>query len=579
MRPAAPTLGVRLHAVRRPFCAPGQQQRQQQQRQQRVRYLPKEKEPSSGDEEAAEAIRRREAKLPPLPADAAKAAAAAAAAAKDAAGAAAGTAGAAAASEGAPYAADFVRRRLLVFAGLVVGYTTFYLTRGSLTYSAPLLLADKSLGLTITDIGAMTSIFPVAYGASKFVSGVVASAVSSRLLLGVGLALTAAVNLAFGAAGALPVFVALWGLNGMLQGVGAPACASVLTRWFASKERGTYWGMWNVAHNLGGFLAPVIVGGCAKAFGWRWGMWAPGAIGLAVALFVLGAVRDRPTDLGFAPVDAEAKAAAKPAAASAAAVTEAAKPAAAAADAKADANGNGAGVMAALRGVLKLPAIWALAFTYFFVYVVRQGVTSWLVFYLMAEKGAADAGAAALTVSGLELGGLAGSTVAGLLSDRAIRRAAARGDAAGGAVGHRIKVVMAYTVAMTGMLAALQAVPAGAGALQWLVIAGLGFTIYGPQMLIGLSGAELVAPAAVGASQGVLGWIAYLGAANAGIPLAHVVKTHGWGGFFAALLAASAAATLLLATVANAPSYQQRREREAAERGGGGGGGGGMALA
>lgn len=46
-------------------------------------------------------------------------------------------------------------------------YTTFYLTRGSLTYSAPLLLADKSLGLTITDIGAMTSIFPMAYGVSK----------------------------------------------------------------------------------------------------------------------------------------------------------------------------------------------------------------------------------------------------------------------------------------------------------------------------------------------------------------------------------------------------------------------------
>ena len=118
-------------------------------------------------------------------------------------------------------------------------YTTFYLTRGSLTYSAPLLLADKSLGLSLTDIGAMTSIFPLAYGVSKFVSGVVASTVSSRMLLGVGLALTAGVNIAFGASSALPAFVLLWGMNGMLQGVGAPSCASILTRWFASKERGT----------------------------------------------------------------------------------------------------------------------------------------------------------------------------------------------------------------------------------------------------------------------------------------------------------------------------------------------------
>jgi MFS transporter, OPA family, sugar phosphate sensor protein UhpC len=74
--------------------------------------------------------------------------------------------------------------------------------------------------------------------------------------------------------------------------------------------------------------------------------------------------------------------------------------------------------------------------------------------------------------------------VAGLLSDMAIRRAAARGDGptAGGNVGRRVRVVMAYTAGMAAMLVALQAVPAGARALQWLVIAGLGFTIYGPQM-------------------------------------------------------------------------------------------------
>lgn len=91
-------------------------------------------------------------------------------------------------------------------------------------------------------------------------AGVVSTAVSARLLLGIGLMATAAVNLAFGASSALSIFCVLWGINGMLQGVGAPACANILTRWFAAKERGTYWGMWNIAHNLGGFLAPVIVG-------------------------------------------------------------------------------------------------------------------------------------------------------------------------------------------------------------------------------------------------------------------------------------------------------------------------------
>lgn len=36
-----------------------------------------------------------------------------------------------------------------------------------------------------------------------------------------------------------------------------------------------------------------------------------------------------------------------------------------------------------VKNVLKNPYIWGMALTYFFIYVVRQGVTSWFVFYLM----------------------------------------------------------------------------------------------------------------------------------------------------------------------------------------------------
>ena len=33
------------------------------------------------------------------------------------------------------------------------------------------------------------------------------------------------------------------------------------------------------------------------------------------------------------------------------------------------------------------PGIWLLAITYFFVYIVRQGATSWLMMYLMQVRG------------------------------------------------------------------------------------------------------------------------------------------------------------------------------------------------
>jgi sugar phosphate permease len=299
--------------------------------------------------------------------------------------------------------------------------------------------------------------------------------------------------------------------------------------------------------------------------GWRWGMWTAGLIGTVVGLGVLVAVRDKPQDCGFPAVDdgsaakkKEAAAAAAPAAATTTEATTATKEGAAAPAAAAAAPAQAEmGMMGALQSVLKLPGIWALAFTYFFIYMVRQGVTSWLVWYLIAEKGAANAGQAALAVSGLELGGLAGSTVAGFLSDMNIRNA--KGSA--GHVGKRIQVCMLYTLGIAACLLGLQAVPASATALQWVTIAGLGFCIYGPQMLIGLSGAELVSPKAVGASQGILGWIAYLGAAFAGIPLAAVMDAQGYNGFFAALLGACAVAMLLLTTQANAQSFLQRQDK------------------
>ena len=60
--------------------------------------------------------------------------------------------------------------------------------------------------------------------------------------------------------------------NGVLaQGFGGPCCARILTSWFATKERGTYWGMWNIAHNLGGFGAPILAGTAARYYGWKWG--------------------------------------------------------------------------------------------------------------------------------------------------------------------------------------------------------------------------------------------------------------------------------------------------------------------
>ena len=79
------------------------------------------------------------------------------------------------------------------------------------------MVASPELGVDITSIGVISSVFPLTYGCSKFVSGVVGDVLSPRTMLATGLALTACVNMAFGCASSLPWFVALWAINGILQ--------------------------------------------------------------------------------------------------------------------------------------------------------------------------------------------------------------------------------------------------------------------------------------------------------------------------------------------------------------------------
>lgn len=425
----------------------------------------------------------------------------------------------------------------MVSCSILVGYSCYYLTRNSLTFTAPAMVASPSLGLDITSIGVITSIFPLCYGCSKFVSGVVGDVLSPSVMLGGGLIATGLVNLAFGASSTLPLFCMLWAMNGILQGFGAPSCAKILTSWFAAKERGTYWGMWNIAHNLGGFAAPILAGTAARTLGWNWGLWAPGLIAVTFGSVILLTLRDSPEARGYEPVEA----------------TSPAKT-----DDKPEESAEEVQQISLLdnlfQNVLSNPFIWGLAFTYFCVYIVRQGITSWSVFYLIKEKGVVDAGAAALRVSGLELGGLLGSLIAGRISDWYIA------NSSGGAVGKRIQVVMAYLVGVAAMLLAFQAVPAGLPILQAVIVFMIGFFLYGPQMLIGLCGAEIVGRRSVGASEGFLGWIAYLGAANAGVPLSLLVQQYGWNAFFTALLMACGVGILLLAPITGAKSHVQRAE-------------------
>jgi OPA family sugar phosphate sensor protein UhpC-like MFS transporter len=182
--------------------------------------------------------------------------------------------------------------------------------------------------------------------------------------------------------------------------------------------------------------------------------------------------------------------------------------------------------------VLTNKYIWVLAFSYFFVYVIRQAVNDFGALFLMKTKGY-EMMAAYGSIFWFEAGGVCGSLTAGWASDRIFK-------------GRRGPVNVLFSLAVIFALLGLYFVPAGLLYLDYLLMFIVGFFIFGPQMLIGMAATELSHKKAAGSASGFTGWVAYLGAATAGYPITKVIESVGWNGFFIVLGVAAAVSVLLL---------------------------------
>lgn len=404
----------------------------------------------------------------------------------------------------APVASEckFVAVRTVIFGTMALTYAAYVLLRATFTYSAPAMAA--SLRLSLHSIGEITSAFPLAYGLSRLLTGVVVDRAAPHVALAGGLFLAGLANVAMGCAGSVAALAALWGLNGLVQGVGAGSAAKMLLNWFGPSERGFFWALWSTSANVGGFVAPIVCGRLAgSGLGFRSGMIVPGAVAMGLAAVAVVVMRSSPQQMGFG--------------------------------ARAWEGGQGGqggqeeekeGWKEAMtKGVLKNGLLWTLAIGYFFIYFVRAGMKSWLHFWLVEAHGV-SAAEAAYRVSGVEVGGIAGTFSAGMVSDWA--------------GGRRVAVTIVYLLGLMGSVAAMW-MRAGVGGAVWdfVWMGVVGFMVNGPQMMVGLIGAEVVDKRVVGTANGMLGLVSYVGAAASGMPLAVVIERWRWRGFFWALLACS----------------------------------------
>lgn len=400
--------------------------------------------------------------------------------------------------------------RLHLMFTMIVGYAAFYLTRKSVSFVMPVMQSD--LGLDKGDIGLLGTLFYLAYGGSKCLSGIYSDLNDTRWMMGVGLMFTGILNIVFIFCHSMTGLLIVWTLNGFFQGWGWPPCAKMLTSWYSRNERGFWWGCWNTSINLGGASVPLIVGIIATQFGWQEALLIPGVLGIVLGLWLYRQPLVKPSQHGLPkvgqwrqdPLELQQEQRSPP------------QP-----------------LMQILgQAILFNRYIWLLGVAYIMVYLIRIALNDWGNIWL-AESHGANLLSANATVSLFELGGLFGAMFAGWGSDILFR-------------GQRAPMIILFTIGLFLSVTALWLSPVHNYTLLAVCFFSTGFFVFGPQMLIGLAATEYTHKDAAASVTGILGLFAYWGAALAGWPLAQIIKGYGWSGFFTLLTLASAAIGLLL---------------------------------
>ncbi len=468
-----------------------------------------------------------------------------------------------------------------------LGYTFYYFTRNNLPIVS--LEAGTDLGYSATQMGLLIGSTGLSYGIGKFILGALSDRSNPRAFMPAGLLLSAACNFLFGAASNYWIHLALWIMNGFFQGAGWPPCGRSLGHWYSKSERGTVFGFWNIAHNIGGGLIGPLAAAAASWAGWRSAFYIPGVLAVLTAEYLMVRLRDNHKSVVLMSIESLpllsngkylilliASVLLGNAAAGgafllliqsdvmrseslAAAVTmlnlvlipacfwligllpgnRAYRPA-----------GEAPAVpehQASLEQELSLweilwdnvltnRIIWLFALANLFVYVVRYSLIDWGPTYLKQAK------QASMQTGGFSTLAFEGSAIVSTLLIGWIS------DLAGGRRGMvSFFCMIPVFFAFIGMIL----MPPGYLWAHILLFGVVGFFIYPPVMLLGVAGLDFTSKKAVGAAAGFIGLLGYSGKFIEGIMLGFLSKNYGWSGALAFIAAACIVAILTLALTWN----------------------------
>lgn len=351
----------------------------------------------------------------------------------------------------------------------------------------PALAEDEKLDKDA--LGLIASAQMLAYAVSKFSGAVLSDYLSARLMFSIGLALTGLTNLIFASFSSVPLFVFSWFLNGLAQGAGWPACAKILKAWFSPSQFGTWWSVLSTSANVAGSIAPIVATFIISNFDWRVSMVAPAIVSFALSAIFLISIKNSPVDVGLPPMVPEVDSKKSDE------VKETEKPKTA--------------------DLLKYKFLQLVGVGYLGVFLIKTCIVDWGQMYLIQECGK-DRLTGSTYTSFLELGGMCGAVISGLLGDRMV----ALSSGIESRSNPRLPVIIILlSVLLLALHLFLTTVDSDSSQV-WISSLGfvMGFCSYGPIAIFGVVATECAPPSIAGTSYAIASVFANTGAVMAGLP-------------------------------------------------------------
>ncbi|EEY8280769.1 MFS transporter [Escherichia coli] len=167
---------------------------------------------------------------------------------------------------------------LLLFFAAVINY----LDRSSLSVAN--LTIREELGLSATEIGALLSVFSLAYGIAQLPCGPLLDRKGPRLMLGLGMFFWSLFQAMSGMVHSFTQFVLVRIGMGIGEAPMNPCGVKVINDWFNIKERGRPIGFFNAASTIGVAVSPPILAAMMLVMGWRGMFITIGVLGIFLAI-------------------------------------------------------------------------------------------------------------------------------------------------------------------------------------------------------------------------------------------------------------------------------------------------------